>query len=91
MAGMASKIHCLEDENRMSEPVHVYFLKSKHLKSPVDRPGSELAPKHFQVFKASYTEELNEFQELQRGILMDSLDIVGNQMIQNLDNLRTQD
>lgn len=63
----------------------------KYSKSPVGWSGSVLAPEHFQVFKAGCTEELNEFQKFQRGILMDSLHIVGNQMIQNLHNLRTQD
>ena len=61
----------------------------KYSKSPVGRVGSVLAPEHFQVFKAGSTEELNKFQKLQRGILVDSLHIVCNQMIQNLHNLRT--
>ena len=61
----------------------------KHLKSPVGRFGSVLGKEHFQVFKTCITEELNEFQKLQRCIFMDSLNIVGNQMIQSLHNLRT--
>lgn len=61
----------------------------KHLKSPVGRFGFVLAEEHFQVFTTCITEELNEFQKLQRCIFMDSLNVVGNQMIQSLLNLRT--
>lgn len=50
-----------------------------------------MIPDHLNILKVGHTKELNEFHKLKRGIFMDTLHIVGNQMIQNLHNLRTKE
>lgn len=96
MAGMASNIHCLENKSKGSFACviksffyNITFEESK--KGPVGGFVSELTPQRFQVFILGCTKELDELQELQRGVLMYSLHVVCDQIIQGLQNLHSDE
>lgn len=63
------------------------FLKIG-FKLPVSRSFEALAPDWFQVLNMGWTEELDHFKVLLRGVLMDPLRIVVDQVIKDLHNLK---
>lgn len=54
---------------------------------PVIGFSSELSPESFNGFVFGRTQQLNELNELQRGIVMGLGHVVGYQMVQNLNGL----
>lgn len=63
------------------------FLKIG-VKSPVSRFFLALSPEWFQVLNAGWTENLDHYKELLRGVLVGPLHIVVDQLIKNLHNLK---
>lgn len=91
-AAMESKIHFLKvtTKTRLSEKAVwslLFFLKIG-FKSPVSRFFPALGPEWFQVLNVGWTEKLDHFKEVLRGVLMDPLHVVVDQVIKNLHNLK---
>lgn len=50
----------------------------------------ELSPEGLDTLRACYTQQLDELNELQRGIFVDLGHVEGDQVVQNLNNLSGQ-
>lgn len=54
---------------------------------PVIWSSFVLSPEGLNTLKSGHTQQLDEFNKLQRGIFVDLGHIVGHQVVQNLNNL----